>query len=146
MENNFRDKVVEELTKKFNDKVSADEGNSETVIVDKGIIVDVAKELRDKHNLKLLVNLTGVDYPENFAAIYRLASAEDFTHEVSLKVLLPKDKPEIASLTAVFQAADVQERETWDLMGITYKGHPNLVRILTTDDFEGHPLRKDFKG
>ncbi|MDA8211092.1 MAG: NADH-quinone oxidoreductase subunit C [Clostridia bacterium] len=142
----FRDKVVEELQKKFADKVEAFEDNTnESILVQPVALVDVMKELRDKFELPLLMLLTGVEYPEEFLAVYQVTSASN-TNRVNVKVKLPKHKPEVPSIVSVYPAANVQERETWDLMGITYKGHPNLVRILCPDDFEGHPLRKDFKG
>lgn len=142
----FRDKVVEELKKKFADKVEAFEDNTnEAILVDPGALVDVMKELRDKFELPLLMLLTGVEYPEEFVAVYQVTSASN-TNRVNVKVKLPKNKPEVPSIISVYPAANVQERECWDLMGITYKGHPNLTRILCPDDFEGHPLRKDYKG
>ncbi len=62
---------------------------------------------------------------------------------VSLRVVLPRDNPSIASVTPVWPGANWHEREAWDLLGIVYEGHPNLKRILNPDDWRGHPLRKD---
>jgi NADH-quinone oxidoreductase subunit C len=61
-----------------------------------------------------------------------------------VKVRLSESKPEIASLTPLLNAANWLEREVWDMMGIAFKGHPDLTKILTPDDLEGHPLRRDF--
>jgi NADH-quinone oxidoreductase subunit C len=142
----FRDKVVEELKKKFADKVEAFEDNTtDSILVESSALVEVMKELRDKYELPLLLLLTGVDYPEELVAVYQVYSASN-ANKITVKVKLPKSKPEVPSLVSVYPAANVQERECWDLMGITYKGHPNLTRILTPDDFEGHPLRKDYVG
>jgi len=65
--------------------------------------------------------------------------------ELRVKVSLDRRQPEVASLTALWPAAEVQEREVYDLMGVNFNGHPNLQRILCPDDFSGHPLRKDFQ-
>lgn len=62
---------------------------------------------------------------------------------VSLRVVLPRDSPKVASVTPVWPGANWHEREAWDLLGIVYEGHPNLRRILNPDDWRGHPLRKD---
>ncbi|MEM3086530.1 MAG: NADH-quinone oxidoreductase subunit C [Halobacteria archaeon] len=62
---------------------------------------------------------------------------------VSLRVVLPRDSPRVASVTPVWPGANWHEREAWDLLGIAYEGHPGLRRILNPDDWRGHPLRKD---
>ncbi|MCD6249033.1 MAG: NADH-quinone oxidoreductase subunit C [candidate division Zixibacteria bacterium] len=78
-----------------------------------------------------------------FEVIYNFYS---LTHKYRFffRAMLPADQPEIDSLTPLFNSANWMEREAWDLMGISFTGHPDLTRILTPDDMEGHPLRKDF--
>jgi NADH:ubiquinone oxidoreductase subunit C len=61
-----------------------------------------------------------------------------------VKLELPREKPTVPSLTNLFRAADWQEREAYDLLGIEFQGHPNLSKILTPDFISGHPLRKDY--
>jgi NADH-quinone oxidoreductase subunit C len=63
---------------------------------------------------------------------------------VCLKVVADHNEPSVPSVYSVWQGADLQEREVYDLMGIRFPGHPNLKRVLLWDEFEGHPLRKDF--
>jgi len=63
---------------------------------------------------------------------------------VIVKLELPRDAASVPSLAGLFKAADWQERETFDLLGVTYEGHPNLTKILTPDFLQGHPLRKDY--
>jgi NADH-quinone oxidoreductase subunit C len=59
-------------------------------------------------------------------------------------VPLPRDNPRVASVEKVWKTADWHERETFDLLGVTFEGHHNLVRILCAEDWEGHPLRRDY--
>lgn len=98
----------------------------------------------------VLMDLFAVDYlkyreemPERFAVVYHLYSTT--SHErVFLKVWLPESNPEVVSVHDLYQAVNWFEREAYDLFGIIFTGHPNLTRILTHAEFEGHPLRKDY--
>ena len=99
--------------------------------------------LKDKYNFIMLSNVTAVDYPECFEVIYHLTAIEDYK-EIIIKFPVEKNKPQLPSVTEIWPAADFQEREQFDLMGIIFTGHPNLKRILLPDDFSGYPLRKDF--
>lgn len=144
----FRDRVAEELANKFKDKVSVFEDNTEnSILVAPDAILKVCTELKDnpEYCMDYLSDLSSVDYPENFTVVYHLSSVKKNPRRLTLKVQLPKDKPKVASVSSVWNAANVQEREVYDLMGITFDKHPNLKRILLPDDFVGHPLRKDFK-
>ncbi len=94
--------------------------------------------------LDMLVAETAVDYEAHFEMVYQLASLRH-NHGVVVKTRIEnKVDPETDSLVGLWQAADFQEREIWDLMGIRFRGHPNMKRILTWEEFPGHPLRKDF--
>jgi NADH-quinone oxidoreductase subunit C len=81
--------------------------------------------------------------PKRFSVSYQLLRVSDEPARVTVEVWLDDGEP-VASVVAVWPAADWFEREAWDLMGIPFEGHPNLVRILMTDDWDGHPLRKDY--
>jgi len=114
------------------------------VVVPTDQLEAAARILRDELGYKLLSMVTAVDYPDRIDIIY-LAFALDHPHGVELRTQLPRvDLPDCPSLTSVWPGADFQERETYDMMGINFVGHPDLRRILTDDDFPGHPLRKDF--
>lgn len=81
---------------------------------------------------------------EGFEVLYHLRSMHHH-RLLPVKVVLPADAPVVDSVADVWPAADWHERETYDLVGITFTGHPNLKRILLPDDWEGHPLRKDYE-
>ena len=115
-------------------------------------LISVCEALLDDRDLAFhyLADLTSVDWLGHeavmggrFEVVYNLYSLPH-KFRFFLKVMLPAENPEIDSLTPLWKGADWMEREVWDMMGITFKGHPDLTRILTPDDFEGHPLRRDY--
>lgn len=85
----------------------------------------------------------GFNYRDSFEVVYCLSHLEKRI-KVFLKLELPRADAKVPSLVALFKAADWQEREVFDLLGIEFKGHPNLTKILTPDFIQGHPLRKDY--
>jgi len=100
--------------------------------------------------VRYLSDITSVDWLGHekemggrFEVVYNLYSLKH-RYRFFLKVFLPADNPTIASLTPLWNGANWMEREVWDMMGITFAGHPDLTKILTPDDLEGHPLRRDF--
>jgi NADH-quinone oxidoreductase subunit C len=95
----------------------------------------------------MLSCVTGIDNGEQAATmevVYNLYSIP-FNHHLMIKVLLPREKPEIESVSHIWKTANWQEREIFDMYGIHFKNHPDLRRILMPADWEGHPLRKDYK-
>ena len=108
----------------------------------------VGRYLRDAERFRLdyLANVTAVDYPaeQRIDVVYHLYSMEHKHGPVPLKVTLPRATPAVASVTPIWRAAEFQEREVYDLFGVTFEGHPDLRRILLWDGFEGHPMRKDY--
>lgn len=122
------------------------------VMLLKDRIVDVCRFLHDEPSLRMdhLADLTAVDYSTypgdsgpRFEVVYNLISTV-YRHRIRLKVRLPEDDPRIDTVTPVWHTANWHERETYDLMGIRFSGHPDLRRILMPEDWEGHPLRKDY--
>lgn len=84
---------------------------------------------------------------KELVSFYHLTKVSDSANrpeEVRLKVFLPRDNPKVASVYWIWRAADWQERESYDMYGIVYEGHPNLKRILMPEDWVGWPLRKDY--
>jgi NADH:ubiquinone oxidoreductase subunit C len=114
------------------------------VVVPVERLEEVARALRDRLAYAYLSMVTAVDYPDRIQVVY-LAFALEHPHGVYLRADLPRDGiPDSPTLTTVWPGAEFQEREVYDLMGINFVGHPDMTRILTEDDFPGHPLRKDF--
>ena len=95
----------------------------------------------------MLSCLTGIDNGVDagtMEVVYNLYSIP-FNHHLSIKVILPRDKPEVHSVSHIWKTADWHEREAYDLFGIKFINHPDLRRILLPADWEGYPLRKDYK-
>jgi len=115
--------------------------------VDAQAIVEVCRFLRDDPGLKfeVLSDLTGLDWPkeEKIQVVYHLYSYAQ-KHQIVLKVDLPRDNPKIATTEGVWKVANWFEREVYDLFGVIFEGHSDLRRIMLPEDWEGHPLRKDY--
>lgn len=108
---------------------------------------ELATFLRDDADLKFdfLMCLSGMDYGKNLlGVVYHLFSMTK-KHKLTIKIEVPVDNAVIPSVESVWGTADWHEREVWDMIGIKFTGHPDLRRILCPDDWEGHPLRKDYK-
>jgi NADH-quinone oxidoreductase B subunit len=91
-----------------------------------------------------VANLTSVDYADCYEIVYHLASTHQDLPLLGVKVRTEKEDPHVPSLTPIWEGANFQEREVWDMMGIRFDGHPSLKRILLWEGFEGFPLRKDY--
>ena len=115
-----------------------------TIVVTAEHLLDVGQHLRDEVGLDLLSMVTSVDRPECFEVVYYLYSYSTGGGPLVLKVRLPRENPELPSVTSLWRSADWQEREVYDMMGIVFTGHPNLKRILMWEGFPGYPLRKDY--
>jgi NADH:ubiquinone oxidoreductase subunit C len=105
-----------------------------------------ARVLRDDLGFDYLSMVTAVDWPDDLEVVYLVYSLTQHPSVgVYLKTRVPRDPvSDCPTLTTIWPGADFQERETYDLMGINFVGHPDMTRILTEDNFPGHPLRKDF--
>lgn len=126
-----------------------DKSGTEMIAIEASDLVQVAKDLKKEKKLNLLNFITALEVKEGYQSIYRLENLgidSDQAKAVVIKVTVPKDKAQIPSLTSIFPTANWQEREAFDMIGIEYLEHPNLTRILNPDDWQGHPLRKDYIG
>jgi len=145
--------LLETLMTKFPQavlSVEADTARSEvSVVVAAARILDVARFLHDapEASFNHLTDICSVDYPEDrqrFEVVYHLHSLSH-RRRLRLKARLSEDEPTIASVTGIWKGAEFLEREVYDMMGISFTGHPDLRRILMPEDYaEGYPLRKDF--
>jgi NADH-quinone oxidoreductase subunit C len=119
----------------------------ETVVVDPGSIVPVCRFLRDEETLRfaMLSDLCAIHYLDRdyaYEVVYLLYSFK-LNRRLRLKVRLAEGGA-VASVTPVWPAADWLERESYDLVGVRFEGHPDLRRILMPEDYDRHPLRRDF--
>ncbi|MCY7341501.1 MAG: NADH-quinone oxidoreductase subunit C [Pseudonocardia sp.] len=112
-------------------------------------ILDLCRTLRDDEGLRfeMCSSVSGVDYGEAVAqrlhVVYHLLSMT-YRRRIRLEVALDVDDPHLPSVVEVYPTADWHERETWDMFGVVFDGHPALTRILMPDDWDGHPQRKDY--
>ena len=118
-----------------------------TITVPRESIVDVCWVLKTKHDFNMLADLCGADRgPEEdprFEVNYHLFSTKHH-NRLRLKVLVSEDEAHIPTVVTVWKTANWHERETYDLFGVIFDGHPDLRRILLPSDFDGHALRKDY--
>jgi len=117
-----------------------------TVVADPSRIVDLCRYLKDNETYIRLSGITAVDlHPAEprFEVIYHLHSL-DRNQRLRLKCRLSGAAPEIDSVTGVWRSANWYEREVYDMFGVVFRNHPNLIRILMPLDWEGYPLRKDY--
>jgi len=92
----------------------------------------------------LLLCLSALDLKEQLGVVYHLFSMRH-RHRIVLKCFVPRESPELPTVERVWRGANWHEREAFDMMGIRFRGHSNLKRILCPDDWEGYPLRKDYE-
>jgi NADH-quinone oxidoreductase subunit C len=139
LKSHLGDDAVEEV-KEHNGEVS--------VTVKREALTETLRYLRERERFEMLVDATAVDYSRlrgepRFEVVYHLLS---LTHRLRLrvKVRLFSHDAWVPTACGIYPSANPYEREIWDMFGIRIDGHPNLKRILTYDEFPGHPLRKDF--
>ncbi|WP_020526081.1 NADH-quinone oxidoreductase subunit C [Catelliglobosispora koreensis] len=143
--------ALEEAYPGFNDAI-------ERVVVDRGEltlhivpskIAEVCAIMRDDPSLRyeLCSSVSGADYfgsdERRLHAVYHLTSMT-YRRRIRLECAVTVDDPHLPSVTSIYPTADWQERETYDMFGIIFDGHPGLTRILMPDDWEGYPQRKDY--
>ena len=117
-----------------------------TLIADPAQIIGLCRYFKDTEKFTRLSTITAVDwYPAEprFEVVYHLHSLEKNRY-LRIKCRLPGENPEIDSATGIWRSANWYERETFDMFGIRFRNHPNLIRILMPLDWEGYPLRKDY--
>lgn len=162
--------ITAALEEKFGDRIKAKKldaaGVDPFVEVEPSALVDVCRFLRDdpRTRMEILNDISGVDYLEpdpkkapkagfepHVEVVYHMSSIT-LNHRFTVKVCLPRWKdnkageiPEAPTVTGVWNVANWYEREAYDLVGVWFTGHPDLTRILLSEDWQGHPLRKDYE-
>ena len=122
------------------------ESSQNSLVVKSESLLEVATFLKTTPGLDFdyLTSITAVDYYDYFEVVYHLTSIKH-NHSLVMKTrCYGRDNPVAPSVISLWRGADFQEREIYDLMGITFDGHPNLKRIFLWEGFQGHPLRKDY--
>jgi NADH-quinone oxidoreductase subunit C len=149
------DEVAAAVLERFAGSVFTRSHGQPVVYVERAQFAEVARFLRDEQQFTMLVDVTAVDHlldgmraPVPNAAGERFEVVANYLSHARnrrLRVIcqVPGGDPTVPSLTEVYLGANFPERETYDLLGITFEGHPDLTRILMPDDWNGHPLRKD---
>ncbi|MCJ7605900.1 MAG: NADH-quinone oxidoreductase subunit C [Dehalococcoidales bacterium] len=140
--------AVQDIAGTLEEKVpgSVEKSDGETLLVRLDALPDVAAYLKDTDGLEFdyLNYITAVDYYTYFEIVYRLTSLVR-NHTMVIKTRCQgRENLSVPSVIDLWQTADFQEREIFDLFGITFDGHPNMKRIFLWEGYDGHPLRKDF--
>jgi len=131
-----------EAVESFNDKTL-----DSYLVVKPGAIIEICRFLKEDPELAFdcLSNMSGVDYlKENKIQVVLHLYSYTHRHKIVVKVDVPRDTPTIPSVEGVWKAANWQEREIYDLLGVVFTGHSDLRRLLMPEDWIGYPLRKDF--
>ena len=135
--------VAKQIERQIPEAVS--ESNDSWLVIDPDSLPQVAQFLQTTPGLEFdyLNCIAGVDYVDYFEIVYYLSSIQH-NHSLVLKVRCGRENPQVPSVVSLWRGADFQEREIYDLLGVTFVGHPNLKRIFMWEGFQGHPLRRDY--
>jgi len=142
--------IIDKLKARFGEQtIDVSEFRSElTIVVPKDRIVEICRFLKEDPDLNfdLLADVCGIDMNtpvKRFGVIYNLYSLTT-KYRLRLKIFTEEEEPKVPTVTSVWGTANWHERETFDMFGIVFEGHPDLRRVYMPEDFEYHPLRKDF--
>ena len=150
--------LLTKLESQFAEKILASsqiDSNEIEIRVAAESLIEVVTALKEDPELAfdVLINVTAVDYmdsnfmsrpvTERFDLVYNFLSVDKLCR-LRLKLAVSETQAEVSTLTGLYESANFMEREVWDMYGIKFKDHPDLRRILMYDEFEGHPLRKDY--
>jgi NADH-quinone oxidoreductase subunit C len=140
--------IIPALKERFKDDIidSHNFRGDETIVIRRESLLKIFSYLKKDMEFEFLMDVTAVDYKgkePRFEVVYHLYSFKN-NIRLRVKVPVPEAEPEVDSLMPVWKGADWFEREVYDMFGIKFRGHPDLRRILMYDEFQGHPLRKDY--
>jgi NADH-quinone oxidoreductase subunit C len=137
-------KVAEKIEQQFPSTII--EATEDSLIVKNESLFELVSFLKNspEFSFNFLNCITAVDYFDHFEVIYHLTSMEQ-NHSLVVKTrCYGRENLSVSSITGLYDGANPQEREIYDLLGISFEGHPNMKRMLLWDGFQGHPLRKDY--
>ena len=133
------------LNEKYHSLIGSVEADHIVLKNEKEKLLSFFESLKNEKKYNLLSSVTSVDFLSKFVVVYHFTSIEK---NESLVIKIPcgesRTEPSVISITSVWRGAELQEREIYDLMGIYFDNHPNMKRLLLWENFDGHPLRKDF--
>jgi NADH-quinone oxidoreductase subunit C len=136
------------LTEKFSGQIleSKPEAINPWSAIDPSAVLDVCRFIRCDERLSMdhLELLGGADYKDRMEVVYVVYSMK-LHHRYTLKCRLPREAPTVHTVESLWAVANWHEREAFDMFGIVFEGHSDMRRILCPDDWEGYPLRKDYK-
>jgi NADH-quinone oxidoreductase subunit C len=136
--------VAARLGQKFPDSII--ESDKDSLIIKSKSLLDLLSFLKTmpEFEFNYLSSITAVDYLDYFEVVYHLTSMEH-NHSLVIKTrCYGRENLAVPSIVSLYEGANAQEREIYDLMGISFEGHPNMKRIFLWEGFQGHPLRKDY--
>ena len=142
-------RTIDALKAAFADLAVSEFRGQTRVVAPVESIHDVLKDLKERLGFDLLVDVTCVDYlnyrdaKDRFGMVYLLANTET-NERITVRTFLGDPRPTVPSMVDLWAGANWLEREVWDLFGIRFSGHPDLRRILLPEEFQAHPLRKDY--
>ena len=144
-------RLENDLTKRYRQRFAAaildalEDRKQPYLVIDSTKLLDVARYSRAEEKFDLLEDFTAVDWPRREKRFDLIAILYSFPHNTRLRLKIPIAETERpASLVEIWPTADWLEREIFDMFGIVFAGHPGLKRILLPDEWQGHPLRKDY--
>ena len=139
------------MTKRYRERFGAgildalEDRKQPYLVVDAGKLSEIARYSRDEEKFDLLEDYTAVDWPRREKRFDLIAILYSFPHNLRLRLKIPLGASEVAnSLVEIWPTANWLEREIFDMFGIVFRGHPDLKRILLPEEWQGHPLRKDY--
>ena len=142
------DEIAAALAERFPEKVLETklDGPTPFVVLEPAVVLEASRFLRDDPRLQMdhLELLGAVDYKDRIEVVY-VANSMQHRHRIMWKCKLPRENPRIETVESVWAVANWHEREAYDMLGVVFEGHSDLRRILCPDDWEGYPLRKDYK-
>jgi len=141
-----RQDILKKLSDKFGEAgFKIDKDNPEGIYLPVDLVPPAAEFLKTDPELDfdLLNFLTAVDYAKEMELVYQFSSCK-MKHKLVLKAKVSREEPEAPTVSLVYPTANWHERETYDLFGVVFSGHPDLTRLMMPAEWVGHPLRKDF--